>query len=432
MAAMRKKPNRSRGATARARVMALCACLVLVLASCTGSGALRQAARVDLFDLGYGAGETQVDFSAAHPGQPENKLSLAFREGMVHISSRAGGALLRLSAYGEALALLYDPARAGKPFLLKPAEPGSTGSDVAARYAIKVPDFRPEEIAADSVQRIYAVDRISGQVPVYNASLGGWCDRVIRRFGPAGREESRLGQEGPGGSPFPPIDRLRILDGDDLFVSSMTATVLLAHRFSPEGTLELVLQIPRDSLPVPEALAKDADPRRRLHVYPDGVDALPGASSPRVVLKCEYIEETRDPVSGAVIGLRPAGSWLFVLDMRSGRVVGETRLSDGVKGGSEDAPLTLAGFVGANYLFIEAQDAGKDSGTLDALRARIVSPDGTVRRRIRLDLPEGAISVPDLEVSAAGIVSALVEMPLGIRLSYWNLGAVDRSAGGAQ
>lgn len=402
-----------------------CIACILVLGSCGGPGALREAERVDLFDLGFGPGESQVDFSAALPGQPSNRLSLSVKEGMAHLSSRSGGTLMRLSAYGDVLALLYDPARSGKPFVLSPADSTPSGTQGTARYALQVPGFAPEEIAADSLQRLYAADRVQGQTPVYNAAQSAWCDRIVRRFGPGGREEAPLGQEGPGGSPFPRIDRLRVTENDYLYVLSQTPTMLVAHRFAPDGTLESSLRIPRDSLPVPRELEGPHDPRRRLHSYPDALDAVPDGASPRVILKCEYIEETMDPASGAVISLEPAGSWLFVMDMRSGSVTAETRLS-GTGKKADEAPLTLLGMVGSQYLLAETLATGDSPGRTGSLRVMLVGSEGMIRRRVRLDLPEDTVSVPDIEVSKAGVVSALIELPRGIRLSYWDLGAADR------
>lgn len=398
--------------------------LILLTGTCRRPDRLKALKRTDLFELGYGLGGTQVDFSPAGPGRPQNRLRLAFRDGIFHVSSPGAARVMRLSAYGDLLALVFDPARSTPPVM----------NDSA--FSVRIEGFSPGEIAVDSRQRIFVEDRLPPRNRSYNAVQGAWCERVVRRFGKGGAEEPWIGQEGPGGSPFAAISAIHVLDNDDLVVLSATETYLIAHRFGADGTLLNSLLLPRDGLPLPEPLAGPAPVTSqaasgsgqsggslaRLHVYPDGMVPYGPASAPRVALKLDYVREKYDALSGAVVGAELAGSWIMSFDMKSAALIGETRLTD-PSASQEEPSLRLLGRDGAAYILLESSMDGPS-----ARNVRVVGEDGSVIARFRLGLPEGTASVPEMVLAGGSVIGALVEMPLGVKAVYWSLG----SAGGRQ
>ncbi|MEN6477024.1 MAG: hypothetical protein ABFC75_03405 [Rectinema sp.] len=400
-------------------------CILFSFASCSGKSELRGAQREDLFDLAYGPGETQIDLTPGSTGAPPGKLRVAMREGIFHISNGQGGKLLRLSSYGDVLAMFYDPDRAATPFLLAPASEESEDPETASsryaveRYAVALEDFAPGDLAIDSLQRVYVEDRLPAGARVYDAASKAWCDRVVRRFGSGGLELSYLGQEGRGGTPFPAILGIYAVDGDDIVVVSSSETVVMAHRFSSEGVLRNIVRFPRDALPQSETVLAGRD-SGKIRTYPDAVIPSGDAASPRLALKCDYSFETVDAASGSIDSIDFAGSRIFEIDMTTGSILDEIPLADADEA---EPALSLLGKIGEAYILVET---APESGNVVTLQR--IGADGALQRRFRLDLPAGALSVPDMRLSPEGILSALVEMPEGIKVSYWNLGSPASAA----
>lgn len=404
-------------------VLAAAGCLLFF--SCTPARQIKKILRRDLFSIEYGTSETQLDLSS----DGDAAIDMDMREGIFHISNTAGRKILRLSSYGDLLALYYDPAHTARPYLVQPVpETGATPQDsqqaLSGRYAVPTSFVSPSHIAADSRQIVYVADRTTDQAKrVFDPGSGAYCDRIIRRFGKQGLELPYLGQEGAGGTPFPYITGIHAMEDDSLAVFSASETVFLAHHFDKDGNLLSALRLSRSSLPLPYSLSAADDPSKgvRIHANLDGIVASIENKTFGISLKIDYYREIFDPTSSVISQVAFAGSWIFVLDGASGQI----RKSFNVAAQNEAGTIPeLIGENAGRYFMLKGEDgsgaAAHSNGAQDKSRILLqVDGEGKVHARYRLEVPEGTEEMMAIKVSGDGYIYSLLKTEKEAKMVWW-------------
>lgn len=388
----------------------------ILLASCGSSRRVRNIVRTDLFSLNYGVAEDQISLAS----EGAERFDVVMREGIFHILNGTGRKVMKLSSYGDLLALLYDPAVSPAPRLDKAGAQGespnaSSAQAAQGRYAAPVTFLSPGNIAVDSAQTIYVADRMEATSRIFDQQTGSWCDGSVRRFGAQGVELAPLGQEGPGGTPFPTILSLDALENDTLSVVAASETVVLVYHFGKTGNLLSVLRLARDSLPVPESLggSESAKPGARIHANIDGIRSTSQGSDFEVALKMDYYREDFTEGSAVRSGTEYVGSWIYRLDGKSGAEKG--RITIAPMGADLDIPQ-LAGISGGLY-YLLSRRLDKDDG---GFMLQLTDEKGKALSRYRMELPGGTREVMALKVSATGQVYALLGADDAVRAVWWD------------
>lgn len=400
---------------AGAATSALAAALLLaaiLLASCSPSRRVRNIVRTDLFSLSYGVAEDQAALASAG----DERFDVVMREGIFHILNGTGRKVMKLSSYGDLLALLYDPAVSPAPRLDKAEAQRAEGAQSAqGRYAAPVSFLAPNRIAVDAAQTIYVADRMAADARVFDQQAGTWCDGSVRRFGAQGAELAPLGQEGPGGTPFPTILSVDAMENETLSILSASESVILVHHFGKAGNLLSVLRLARDSLPVPESLGgtSAAKPGKRIHASIDGIQATSVGADFEVALKLDYYSEDLSAGGKVSTGTEYVGSWIFWLDGQSGAEKGRIALAPG--SGGADIPQLIGVSGGTCYFLYGGQESVAGS-----LMLQLTDQKGKTQARYRMELPDGTSEVMALKVSAKGQVYALLGSGDAIKVVWWD------------
>lgn len=404
---------RRRILAAGAAALALAAFL---LASCGSPRRVRNIVRTDLFSLSYGVAANQVALAA----EGDERFDVVMREGIFHILNGAGRKVMKLSSYGDLLAMLYDPAVSPEPRLDKAdsqggAQGGAGAQAAQGRYAAPVSFRAPAAIAVDSAQTMYVADRLPAQARVFDQQTGSWCDGSVRRFGARGAELAPLGQEGPGGTPFPTILSVDAMENDTLSIVAASETVALVYHFGKAGNLLSVLRLARDGLPVPDALGGGAaaKPGRKIHANIDGIRATSQGTDFEVALKIDYYREESASGGAASAETNYAGSWIYRLDGQSGAEKGRIALAPA--GGDLDIPQ-LAGISGGLYYLLYRRLDQEAGGFI----LQLTDGKGKALSRYRMELPGGSREVIALKVSAKGQVYALIGAADAVRAVWWD------------
>ena len=398
----------------------------LVFGSCQPARQIKSVVRSDLFSLGYGLSETQVDLSAGG----DEGIDLVMREGIFHLLDGSGRKVMKLSSYGDLLALLYDPSRSTDLEMMKPAtqENGrESGPEIQGRFAAPIHFVAPDKIAVDASQTIYVADRLaSASARIYDAQSESYCDRIVRRFGAQGLELPYLGQEGPGGSPFPYIISIDAMANDTLCVVSGSESAIFVHHFGKAGNLLSSLRLSRDALPLPLSLSGAAAGNKGVRMHAN-LDKMLGSSEGeafKITLKIDYYREFFDPESLVIAREDFAGSWIFTLDGANGRTLRSLAIAP------EDSDASIPELIGENsgmyYLISGSEGAesinekGSASSRVSSRVLQLVDKNGKVQLRYRIDLPEGVREIAVLKVSSAGQIYALLKAEGDIRLVWWS------------
>ncbi|MFA5852574.1 MAG: hypothetical protein WC820_07735 [Spirochaetales bacterium] len=399
----------------------------MMLASCQPARQIKSVVRSDLFSIGYGLSENQMDLSAGE----DDSIDIVMREGIFHILDGSGKKVMKLSSYGDLLALLYDPSRSPDLEIMKPAtqEAGQqTKTGTQGRFAAPIHFVAPEKIAVDASQTIYVADRVANpSARIYDAQSASYCDRIVRRFGAQGLELPYLGQEGPGGSPFPYIISIDAMGNDTLCIVSGSESAILVHHFSKTGNLLSSLRLSRESLPLPVSLSELTAGVKGIRIHAN-VDKMLGSSAGEtfeIALKIDYYKEYFDPESLAISREEFAGSWIFTLDGANGRTLRSLAIV------AENTDAAIPELIGENselyYLLSDMETtgttamAGKAALNQGSSRMlQLMDKNGKVQLRYRIDLPKGVSEIAVLKVSSAGQIYALLKADENIRLVWWS------------
>ena len=375
--------------------------------------------REQLFALGYGPAEDQLDLFQIDGSRAPLKTCLAMSEGIFYIANGAGAKIVRYSSFGDPLSMIYNPDKNSEPVVLKavPAKPDASAEASSAdpeglgRKALPYPFRAVGEIAVDSNQTVYAEDRLPPERRVQDKDSGAVLDHVVLRFGKDGQFIDYLGQEGIGGTPFPYILGLYAMASDDFVVVSMMQTLWLVHWFDKNGVLVNSLKLRRDDLPMP-------DKAQGLIASLDKI--VPDLSGRDLLIKVDYYKEAIDPATKTSAGVEFSSSWTYRLDLKDGKYVDRWQIhaiektvkgSDGQNMKYSRVPEFL-GAAGRDFFFIYADDDGKTYiSTYDRISRETM--------RYGIDIAADELYYNAYYLSRDGVLSALLGTRYEARIVWW-------------
>jgi len=382
------------------------------LSSCGDSHAVTELNREQLFSLGYGVLEDQLNLFNLDGRAPPQKTRVAMRDGIFFVSNGNAAKVLTLSSFGDLLAMIYNPERNPAPLILS-ASDGSAQGRVAKQY----PFLAPGEIAVDSRRTIFVEDRVPETRRSYDDDLKASLEYVVLRFSRDGDYLDYLGQEGIGGTPFPRIASLSIGARDECVVVSLTGSGWSIFRFDTKGTLVSTIMLGRDELPRPPEEEGSIASMDTIVVAPDGEG---------LIVKVDYYRELIDPETHTQAGINFSSSWAWVMNGVSGAYTDRFELpsfeSLAARPRGESAVSRAWQLVGAasGTLFITATDDGATYYGLYDLRSKT-----TRRFLLRIDPDETMYAA--FALSPEGILSGLLGSRYEARFAWWRF---DRVLGG--
>ncbi len=295
---------------------------VLLMIGCHGAATIT-GGRI-LFDLGYGKSDSSLDVSTS----TRNDISVTMNKGILHVLSRKEGKIIRLSSYGQTLAMWYDPQKGSAPLVLKSVKMDDLSlTKELGRFAIQVPFTDPALLAVDSRQMLYVEDA-----------------GTIRRFDSSDTELQPLGKEGLGSAPFSGVIAITVLENDDLSVFSMSESGLEVYFFDRAGSFLNKLALQDQSLPTPAPLAQKypSTPGSRIIVSMESAYPSLLAGTRSLFLKMNYYFEKSDPQSGVALTIDPIGSWIIAIDAGNGEIVDSFALQSALSDSGIDQQLIAA------------------------------------------------------------------------------------------
>jgi hypothetical protein len=413
-------------AFARLLILALAAA---IFDSCAGGERPSIAVeREQLFTLGYGQAEDQLNLFQVDRVQAIQKTCLTMREGFFYVANGAGAKVVRYSSFGDSLSMIYNADRNPEPIVLKvvtapsDARIGETSdSEGLDRRAVPYPFRSVGALAVDSSQTLYVEDRLPPERRVQDKDTGAFLDRIVLRFGKDGRFLDYLGQEGIGGTPFPYILGIYTVSSSDAVIVSMLQTAWLVHWFDKSGVLVSSIRLRRGDLPLPE---KGQD----LIASLDKI--VPDVSGQSLLIKIDYYRNTIDPATKDSTGSEFASSWIYRMDIKDGKYVDRwqvhvmertAKTTDGQTVKFVRAPGFL-GAAGRDFFFIYADDDGKTYVSTD---------DRTTRATVRysIDIAPDELYYDTYYLSPDGVLCALLGTRYEGRVVWWRFDKLIGAAG---
>lgn len=361
--------------------------------------------KTELFSLGLGKMEDELDL-VYHDGEAfPTDTYIYMRNGLFYISNGSLNKVVEFTSYGDVLTAIYNPDMNPEPVSLIVQDENSLSAN---RKAYPYNFNAIDRAVTDSNKNLYVVDETDPSLMVYNKDENFNSKYVIRRFDKNGKYFDFIGYEGVGGSPFPVISSLQVLDSDELVVVLNWNNRIEVKLYSVLGDLVSSHDFYFHNLPMPEY--------NDLYASLDSLIADP--ENHTLYLKIDYFrvhaEEGKQSLYNSMI-------YIYSLDLRQfsvdtieiPRITLKSEYAGSVQQEETSLVYTFLGVARGPYFYLYSEALG------DELSLIILNSEGMVVSRSLLDLGQEEIVFKRFHLSPEGIISGLLLHEFSVEVCWW-------------
>lgn len=275
-----------------------------VLASCNRTDAVQSISETELFTIPYGNFEEQLSISDLN-SIGDVKFGVEMRDGFFYVVDGAAKKVMELNSYGDLLTLFYN-----EDALIADYLDSSARSDRSIHHEISYPFDYPGKISVDSNKSVYAVCSIPRDRQEKSDDM--LYSHTVLRFARDGVFVEYLGQQGPGGTPFPYIKNIYTTARDELVVVSVSTDGVIVYWFATDGFLKYMIPVSKKDIPLAGALDGGHD------VFLSIAGVIPDPSSYRLYVQADYFSSYVDEDSKIQSGVNYIQTMLYPLNVESG------------------------------------------------------------------------------------------------------------------
>jgi len=397
--------------------------LVSILSVSCNEEPVTSVEREKLFTLAYGRFEDEIDLFQLDENSSGPDTQILMQDGIFYISNSGSKKILQLTSFGDLLSVYYNPDANPVPSFAEADKPDADGSSVApadtgptTRKATAYPFNHPVFLTVDSLKRLFVVDQVPSERFEFDNEDQVILQDVVLRFNPEGRFIDYIGQEGPGGTPFPPISGIYNNSKNELIVTTKSQSGIKVFWFNQDGTLLFRIPVSYKSLPSP--YDRDKIILSSLEkIIPD-----PGAR--KLFLKIDYYSDVIDTDTQANAGITYDRSCVYPLNIDTGKYEEKIDIpayegvdKDNLGTVTYKKPYELLGITSSGWLFLSTpQDGGYALEIMDSRSRRI--------HKRTLSIRDDELSYNALMLSNDGILSALLATPYDASVVWWRTDAL--------
>ena len=379
------------------------------LSGCSKGRGVSSVGEENLFSIEYGNFEDEINlFDSADAGVLNTRMTM--RNGFFYVANGESKKILELNSYGDLLNLFYnDEEMESQRFADKDVR-NST------KKAIAYPFNHLGPIAVDARNCLYAADVLPAEKHERDEAGRLLLNYVVLRFDAEGNFLDYIGQQGPGGTPFPFVKGIFATKLNELVVLCATNDGPVVYWFNEKGFLLYKIPITRQSVPLPGA---DDGGRDGGTFYVSVGNVVPDWAGRRLFIHVDYYREAVDSGSNMLSGVEYALSLLCQLDLETKRYGDsleippyECAVGDGLSAETHAVPYDFLGVTDNGWLFFLIPD---DGGYL----VQMVQPDGQriLKRSLSVDHEKNVYV--SLSLSESGIISGLFVQNDSAKIKWW-------------
>lgn len=381
----------------------------LIFSGCTAeSRSLLE--REKLFSLSYGRFENEIDLFHLESGSTGPDTQVYMRDGLVYITNSGAKKILQFTSYGDLLSVYYNPETNPVPSFAGSGQ-DERPATATTRKAIAYPFNHPVYLSVDMEKRLFVADRLPQERYEFDRDERVVLRDVVLRFNPDGHYLDFLGQEGPGGTPFPPINALYTNAHNELVVIARTPENTMVFWFDQDGSLLYRIPVAVNALPSPyPAQEKTFATLDRIVMDYD---------QPILYLKIDYHIPIIDPATGADAGIAYDSSAVYPFNLEQGSYAERIDIPfyEGVDKDSQGMftyrkPYEFLGITANKwFFFITPVDEGYLLEVMDSRTSRVY------QRLLHVSRDELVYNA--LVLSDDGILSALLASGISASVVWW-------------
>lgn len=279
--------------------------LAFIFTGCERNNTIKSISETELFTLPYGNFEEQISIADLNE-IGDVRLGIAMREGFFYIVDGYSKKIMELNSYGDMLSLFYNEDSKISELLEK--------SDIPAESVLReiaYPFDYPGQIELDSKKCIYTVCTIPRNRQEQGEG-GILYSQAVLRFTRDGSSVDYIGQQGPGGTPFPHIRNIYTTEKDELVVVSNSTDGFIVYWFASDGFLKYMIPISTKNTPM--IANNDSDSETYLTLE----NVIPDLNDYKLYVKVDYYSSFVDEDSKVQSGINYNQTLLYTLDCETG------------------------------------------------------------------------------------------------------------------
>jgi hypothetical protein len=278
---------------------------------CNGSGKVASLKEEKLFTLHYGMFENELRISDTY-SQGFTESSIFMEDGMFYIEDSISKKIMILSSYGDLVQILYNKESNPVPSFVskQTSDISNENAEIVTQKAVEYPFTNLGAITADRQKNLYVVDYLPPER--YKEKNSVFLRQVVLRFKADGTFIDYLGQEGPGGTPFPYIENLYTTSNNELVIVCRTLTGFCVYWYTTEGFLKYTIALDTDKLP---QLKIDEN----IEQYVVLSQIIPDNNDEKLYLQIDYQVSARDSSSNVQSGIEFKETALYPLEVATGK-----------------------------------------------------------------------------------------------------------------
>lgn len=396
-------------------IIELCISLAAIFTGCSRSGGIATLEKKEIFTLEYGNFENQLnifDISSVN----DIRTSLVMRNGFFYIMNSEALKIMEMSSYGDLITFYYNPQ-----YNKAPSYAGLDGAKASTRKAVEYEFNELSAITVDSRKHLYAVDKFPFDRQDQDSENGQVLSQIVLRFDSDGHYIDYIGQQGPGGMPFPYINSIHATNDNELVVITSSNDNYTVFWFSSDGYLLYKMPIYKQKVPSP---FENGDASRNWHsisnIVPDYNDRM-------LYLKIDYFSSTIDEASRLQSGITFNGSYIYSLNIEDGKFGEPLEIlpyteqnTEGFSNERYEIPYDFLGITENGWFFFFINT---DSG----FNIQMIQRDG--QRILKRNLPVNRkdILYYSLDLSNSGILSVLFIKNDKAEINWWRTDSLIQS-----
>lgn len=276
------------------------------ITSCSKNESVQSISETELFSLPYGNFEEQLSVKDLNEVGGV-RFGITMQDGFFYIVNGESKKILELNSYGDLLTLFYNEESQTARLL-----DNSNRPDKSIHHEISYPFDYPGMIAADSNKNIYTVCSIPWDRQEKSDDGKTLYSHTVLRFARDGSSVDYIGQQGPGGTPFPYINNIFTTSKDELVVVASSSDGMLVYWFASDGFLKYMIPVTTKDAPSTTEGDDDSDIFLTIqHVIPDPV-------AYKLYVQIDYYTTYIDEDSKVQSGINYVQTLLYPLNIESG------------------------------------------------------------------------------------------------------------------
>lgn len=393
-------------------VKVLCPCLLLLcFFSCERSDIVTSLEEKKLFSLQYGNFEDELNLFSLSSYTPV-QTSIQMTDGFFYIANGESKKVMEFNSYGDLISIYYNSDVNPEPAFALEQTDGQT-SVTAARKAVEYPFNSLGDIAVDTKKNLYIVDKLPVERQERDVENRLLLSQVILRFSSDGTYIDYIGQQGPGGVPFPYVKNIYTTRQNELVVVCQTNTGMTVYWYNDAGYLLYTIPFEIESLPNP--LKEQSD----FEMFVSLEKICPSYTDRTLFVSIDYYTTTVDSASNVQSGIDYTATLTYPLDVETGTYGQpltippyEQTVTDGFSKQVYPLSFDFLGVTSSGWLFFMIAD---ETG----YTIQMIQENGQKIIKRHLDVDHNETLYYDFCLSPEGILSVLFAGAETADIAWW-------------